>query len=155
MQRPKLEVLVVIPFIGVAEEAPWRPARRVRERHDVLHGDQVALAAARIVGIDQELGLQRIELAVDAVELAVVPAHVRHEQADVHEAVIERLLLVEVPGVGRAHFVELQHRERRWLPALSGARVVAVAVVRERGAGAQRRGDAEDGEKTHGVLLVV
>jgi hypothetical protein len=59
--------------------------------------------------------------------LLVVPAHVGHEQADVDESVGHCLVDVEIPGVGVAHLVELQHRDRRRLLSLAGM-VVVVAV---------------------------
>ena len=96
-----------------------RRALRFRERHRVFHRDQLALAAAGIVGIDQQFGLGRIEAAVDQRVLHVVPAHVRHEQADVVIALLLGLRDVDEARGRVTHLVELQNGERRRLLPLA------------------------------------
>jgi hypothetical protein len=76
-----------------------------------------------------------------------MPAHVRHEQADVVVTLVFGLGHVDETRRGIAHFVELQDRERRRLEALAGVGIVA--LVRERGTGREQAREAENLGETH------
>ena len=69
-------------------------------------------------------GLVGFEARVDQRILHVVPAHVRHEQADVVVALLLGLRDVDESRRGVAHLVELQHRKRRRLESLALAGIV-------------------------------
>ena len=68
-----------------------------------------------------------VEPIVHQLFLHVVPAHVRHEQADVDVACGRGLLHVEKPRGRIAHLVELQHGERRRLLLAAVGIVIAVS----------------------------
>jgi len=97
---------------------------RQRQRHRVFDRHEMAFAAARIVGVHQQLRLRRLELAVDQALLHVVPTHVGHEQADVDVAGRDGRIDVDESRGGIADLVELHDRKRWRLESLAEIGVV-------------------------------